>query len=92
MTKDYSLFRIPSKSPFLELRFNQITMHFIYLEFRGQILQCKVLLKLIEFDFPLCKELKIDWKLPKNQFSIFSEKLKIELKIAQNQFSFVWNY
>ena len=52
--------------PFLELRFNQITMYFIYLEFgnhygsRTQILQCKVLLKLIEFDFPLCKELKID--------------------------------
>ena len=59
-----------------------------------QILKCKVLLKGIEFHFTLCKELKIDWKLPKNQFSFFplSEKLKIELKIAQNQFSFVWNY
>ena len=48
---------------------------------RTQILQCKVLLKLIEFDFPLCKELKIDWKLPKNQFSIFSVIRKIKNRI-----------
>ena len=48
---------------------------------RTQILQCKVLLKLIEFDFPLCKEFKIDWKLPKNQFSIFSVIRKIKNRI-----------
>ena len=50
----------------------------------------QILSKGIEFDFPLCKELKIDWKLPKNNFQFFSssEKLKIELNIAQNQFSF----
>ena len=35
---------------------------------RTQILKCKVLLKGIEFDFPLFKELKIDGKLTKNQF------------------------
>ena len=54
----------------------------------------QILSKGIEFDFPLCKELKIDWKLPKNNFQFFSssEKLKIELNIAQNQFSFFWNY
>ena len=45
---------------------------------RTQILKCKVLLKGIEFDFPLCKELKIDRKLPKNQFSFFSIIWKIE--------------
>ena len=61
---------------------------------RTQILKCKVLLKGIEFDFPLFKELKIDWKLTKNQFWIFPlpQKLKTELKIAHNQFSFVRNY
>ena len=45
---------------------------------RTQILKCKVLLKGIEFDFALCKELKIDWKLPKIQFSIFSITPKIK--------------
>ena len=48
---------------------------------RTQILQCKVLLKLIEFDFPLCKKSKIDWKLPKNQFSIFSVFRKIKNRV-----------
>ena len=38
----------------------------------------QILLKGIKFDFPLFKELKIDWKLPKNQFSIFSVIRKIE--------------
>ena len=45
---------------------------------RTQILKCKVLLKGIEFDFALCKELKIDVKLPRNQFSIFSITPKIK--------------
>ena len=48
---------------------------------RTQILKCKVLLKGIEFDLPLCKELKVDWKLPKNQFSIFSVIRKIKNRI-----------
>ena len=48
---------------------------------RTQILQCKVLLKGIEFDFPLGKELKIDWKLPKSQFSIYSVIRKIKNRI-----------
>ena len=73
--------------PFLELRFNQIIMYFIYSEFevimgsRTQILKCKVLLKDIEFDFPLCKELQIDWKLPKYQFSIFFVIRKVKNRI-----------
>ena len=48
---------------------------------RIQILQCKVLLKGIEFDFPLGKELKIDWKLPESQFSIYSAIRKIKNRI-----------
>ena len=44
----------------------------------NQILQCQVLSKHIEFDFPLCKELKTDWKLPKSQFLIFSVIRKIK--------------
>ena len=54
---------------------------------RTQFPEWKVLLKGIEFDFPLCKELKIDWKLPKNQFLIeqnwngsFCTRMKIESK------------
>ena len=40
------------------------------------------------------KNWKLNWELPKNQFSIFplSKKLKIEFKIAQSQFSLFWNY
>ena len=48
---------------------------------RTQILKCKVLLKGIEFDFPLCKQLKIDWKLPKYQFSIFFVIRKVKNRI-----------
>ena len=61
---------------------------------RTQTLKGKLLLKGIEFDFPLCKEFEIWLKLPKNQFSIFSviRKIKNSIEYCPKLISFVWNH
>ena len=54
---------------------------------RTQILKCKVLLKGNEFDFPLCKELKIDEKSIFN-FFLYPKNEKLNWKLPKMNFQF----